>query len=234
MQNKLTAYMLIAIPQFIVMPGFFDNSVEAPRLLIISLGVYLLCRRGTKPPKNPVLVPLLVFLCVNILSLCFAADKWTAFAGLYQSPNHGVMTLALVSMTYLAAGDLENAKKAAAWTGAVLGIVAVAQAVSGVSFWGQYLPHGRAIAFRGSPVFLGASLIPCFLSSMELGKSKSKIFYATAGLALAGMAVAGAKGAILAALAGVMVLIANGPMRWIGPISLTIALWGYLVAGGAP
>ena len=222
--------MLIAIPQFIVMPGFFDNSVEAPRLLIISLGVYLLCRRGTKPPKNPVCdyeIKQKTFFFVNLLSFSFAADKWTAFAGLYQSPNYGVMTLALVSMTYLAAGDLENAKKAAAWTGAVLGIVAVAQAVSGVSFWGQYLPHGRAIAFRGSPVFLGASLIPCFLSSMELGKSKSKIFYATAGLALAGMAVAGAKGAILAALAGVMVLIANGPMRWIGPISLTIALWGF-------
>ena len=229
MITAITGYMLLCIPQFLVFPGWFENPVEAPRVFIISIGVYLLWRKGTNIAGNFVLVPLCVFFIINFISMLGAADRWVALAGYYEAPYYGFFPLTMISMAYLSAGKIENPHNIIAWTGALLGVVAVVQASTGETLWGGLLPQGRAVGFRGSPVFFGASLIPAFLVGWSIArKERTGKYIIPVCLAFCGMIAAGAKGALLASLAGVWAMEARGKARWTGLLVIVAALFVYL------
>lgn len=214
--HKFLTALLICVPQFIIAPGLFENASGTPRFIIISMAVMFLLARDGKRPL--VLLPIWTFVAVAVISSWFAADRWVAFAGFYEAPYYGVMPILLATLAYFAGSRISRPYEMLMWTGAALSVVAIAQAVAGKSFMGFELMQGRASGFRGSPVFFAMALIPCSLVSWVF------IF---------GIFAAKAHGAMAALAAGVWI-IAGGRARWIGPVSITLAIWAYLLAGYEP
>ena len=125
------------------------------------------------------------------------------------------MPILLVALAYFAWSRLSRPYEMLMVTGAILSVVAIAQAIAGKSFMGFDLMQGRASGFRGSPVFFAMALIPCALAFS---------------VCIIGMLAAKAYGAMVALAAGILVFATDGRWRWIGPISL----WCYLLAGYEP
>ena len=228
----MSLLLLLVVPLFVIAPGVFMDRSSVPKMLSIAAGLCFLVPGGLQR-RASAHYQLLTFLAVCLVSAVFSADKWTAFAGAQRAPYYGLFGLLLVAMAYIGSTELDQDEvdKALVAGGVVLAGVAVAQYIVGYSMTGVSMPTGRAVGFRGSPVMLAASLIPCFLAAYH--RARRDIEFRTvsedliaAGIILAGICAAKAKGALLALGAGIWVYEASGAWRWIGFLGAVALPWG--------
>ena len=218
MNNALL--LILAVPMFAFAPGIFQNKAAMPKMIPAVLGLAMLLNTGAIKRRASAHDPALMFLFVCCMSWLFAADRWTAFAGVMKAPYYGLFEIALVVLVYLASteiDDLAAIDNILELAGAALGAFAIVQAVTGQSFIGIPLPHGRAVGFRGSPPMVGASLVPCFLASWHLFRSGWRPTWRSLLVMLlmvGGILAAQAKGAIVATTIGVWVYETRGFQRW--------------------
>lgn len=234
--------LLVVVPLFVVAPGVFVNQSSTPKMLAIALGLYLVLRPAIRP-RAEATREVLAFFGVCCLSWIFAANHWIAFAGSYKAPYYGIFPMVLVALAYLGSTVIEeDPLPLLAWSGAALGAVAVAQVFLGSSFTGMPLQGGRAVGLRGSPVMLGATLIPCLLAAWYLMRENSRWIgsnrssmgpawrrWAPIVLIAGGMIAAKAKGAMVASIAGIWAYETVGAMRWAGLAAALGSLWSSLV-----
>lgn len=224
-------FLLLVAPMFLVAPGIFQDRSSIPKMLSIAAGLCFLLRepvvRRASAQKQ-----VLAFLGVCLVSAIFAADKWTAFAGATRAPYYGLFPLVLVALAYLGSTELneDEVDKALVAGGVLLAGFAIVQLIVGRSLTGMPMPTGRAIGFRGSPVMLAASLIPCFLAAYHRARrdiefrTVSEDFVAAV-LILGGIFAAKAKGALLALGAGIWVYEVSGAWRWLGFAFAVVLPW---------
>lgn len=238
MNQSIALLFLLVVPMFAIAPGIFVNRASNPKMVSILIGLWLL-GSGFKR-KAPATISASVFLAVCIISWFFAADHWVGFAGSYKAPYYGVFGISVVVLAYLASTeiDTDSALMCLEIAGAVVALFSVAQYFAQSSFIGIPLQGGRAAGFRGSPVMLGASLVPCLLAAWHfnktiLWKSTKAMFYGVAPMViiLAGMLAAQAKGAILASMVGVWVYETRGVLRWSGVLVAWVAVHALVFIG---
>lgn len=228
----MTRFLLLVAPLFLVAPGIFMDRSSVPKMLSIAAGLCFLLQDPFKrraSAQNEVLA----FLGVCLVSAIFSTDKWAAFAGATRAPYYGLFPLALVALAYLGSTELheDEVDKALVAGGVLLAGFAIVQVILGDSLTGMPMPGSRAIGFRGSPVMLAASLVPCFLAAYHRARrdiafrTVSEDFVAAI-LIFAGILAAKAKGAVLAAGVGIWVYEVSGAWRWMG-FAFAVALpWG--------
>ena len=228
-------FLLLVAPLFLVAPGVFADRSSIPKMLSIAAGLCFLAQgdlRRRASAQNQVLA----FLGVCLVSALFAADKWTAFAGATRAPYYGLFPLVLVAMAYISSTELDQDEvdKALIAGGVLLAGFAICQVITGKTFTGMPSVGGnRAIGFRGSPVMLAASLIPCFLAAYHRVRRDMAFRvvsedFAAAVIILGGIFAAKANGALLALGAGIWVYEVSGAWRWMG-LAFAVALpWGVI------
>lgn len=216
----MSTFFLLALPMFLVGPGIFQNRAATPKMLSIAVGLCFLLSHHMKR-RAAAHVPAFAFFGVCCLSWVFAADKWAAFAGAPKAPYYGLFGVALVILAYIGSTELyeaEDVDRTLELAGAALAVVALVQMLTGRAFNGIGLQDGRASGFRGSPVMMAASLVPCFLAAWHRYRStwweNGRVLAML--LILGGMAAARAKGAFVAVLVGVWVYETKGFWRWAG------------------
>lgn len=228
----MTLFLLLAAPLFLIAPGVFADRSSVPKMLSIAAGLCFLVN-GDLRRKASAHNELLAFLGVCLVSAIFAADKWTAFAGATRAPYYGLFPMALVALAYLGSTELDQDEvdKVLVAGGVLLGGFAICQLITGKTLTGMpSVSAGRSIGFRGSPVMLAASLVPCFLAAYHRARrdiafrTVSEDFIA-AGLILGGILAAKAKGALLALGAGIWVYEVSGPWRWMGFAGVVSMSW---------
>lgn len=227
-------YLLIVAPLFVMVPVVFLNQSGSPKLLAIGIGLYV-ALQARAIPKAAAQKQAITFLGVCVLSMLFAHSKWIAFAGAPRAMYYGVVEIALVVLVYcVSTGIEEEPYDLFVFCGAILGAVAIVQAVTGHSFNSMPLQGGRASGFRFSPVMFAASLIPCALAAWnsmrkEFPFGSSAYGYGSFMLILSGMVGAEAKGALFALAVGVWVYETKGLRRWLGAALSVCVLWLYMV-----
>jgi|CXWL01.1.fsa_nt_gi hypothetical protein len=235
----MTTFLLIVAPFFLLTPGLFNAASATPKALSIAVGLYLACRPGWR--KNvECSTQVLVFLGICVLSCFYAVDQWTALTGCPKSPYFGVYQCATVAVAYYLASDMANSpNRILVRIGAILGLFAVVQAVTGHSFLDRPLQLGRAEGFRYSPVMFAASLIPCALCAWDsIADDVDKSTKVKNGLLFIpivfGMLAAQAKGALFATIVGIWVYETEGWKRWGGVAAALAVLYGYMFTVPTP
>ncbi len=230
----MSLYLLIVVPLFAAVPNLFMNQSGTPKMLSAALGLYMLLAPGIRP-KAMASRQVVTFFVVCLISWLFAANRWIGFAGCPGAQYYGIFQVAMVVLAYLGSSTIKkDPVPLLAWAGAALGAFAVAQIFFGQSLTWIPLQGGRASGFRGSPVMLGASLIPCFLASWHRArerfsdKSPFSLLLPIV-LTLCGMFAAGAKGAVVASIAAVWAYETVGGWRWSGIAAGLLGLWASLV-----
>lgn len=227
--------LLLAAPMVAVAPWLFQNRSHTPKMLFIVAGLALILS-GTKR-KTAGLAPMAAFFGACVLSWIFSADKLMSFTGMQLAPYYGLFGVAVVLLAYAASSEIRKDKALVVLeaAGTVVGIFAVIQWASGSSLIGLPMQNGRAGGFRGSPVMLGASLIPCFLAAWYLARTEKPPVYRWAGVfvIVAGMCAAQAKGALLASAVGVWVYETKGAARWLGVAAAWVAVHIYILESGS-
>lgn len=242
MNQSIALLFLLVVPMFAIAPGVFINRAATPKMVSILIGLWLL-GNGFKR-KAPATISALVFLSVCIVSWFFSADHWVGFAGSYKAPYYGVFGVSVVVLAYLASTeiDTDSALMCLEIAGTVVALFSVAQYFAQSSFIGIPLQGGRAAGFRGSPVMLGASLVPCFLAAWhryrisdpdsDYANLKSISFTCVAVAVIPfGMVAAQAKGAILASIVGIWVYETRGVLRWSGVFVAWVAVHALVFIG---
>lgn len=223
--------LLIVGPLFAIMPKVFINQSGSPKLIAIGVGLYLaLLRPSLNIPKAQ--KQAIGFLLACLVSFVFAQNRWIAFIGAPKAMYFGIVEIALVVLAYCVGARLdEEPYDLFIWCGAILGAMAICQAVTGHSFNTMPLQNARASGLRFSPVMFAASLIPCALAVYSKGrnfKGRPAVTAICLTLILLGMACAQAKGAIFAFLVGMWVYETEGLRRWAGALLSLCILWIYV------
>lgn len=219
--QSLALLFLLVVPMFAVALGVFVNRASTPKMLSIVLGLFILNEHLNFGRMATAQKSALAFLAVCIISWFFAADQWVGFAGSYKAPYYGVFGVALVVAVYLSSTEIDTdlALRYLEIAGVAVALFSVVQYFAQSSLIGIPLQGGRAAGFRGSPVMLGASLVPCFLAAWHRGNG----WYF---LILVGMMAAQAKGAILASVVGIWVYETRGALRWSGVLAAWFGVHG--------
>lgn len=149
-----------------------------------------------------------VFVAVNILTAFTGQDWRQSILGVYLQPFHGIITLLICVCLYygMKRQPLRSALFKSIWIMSYpMTLYAVAQKL-GYDFMKYDLPQGRATSFAGNPVYFGACLAVMAPICFEGALNGSRIALVACLSIGVGLAVANAKGAILAAVLGVLVL----------------------------
>jgi O-antigen ligase len=230
-------YLLMIVPMFSFVPFIFNCTSATPKILSIFVGLYLAYQPGIRKTAE-VQAPALIFLAACMLSWITAQNHWAGFYGYHQAPYYGLVGVAVIIASYLAgAGIEEDFGNILIWAGALLGVFAVVQYISGMSFLGINLQDGRASGFRGSPVMFASGLIPCGLLAWNRMSWNSEILFdrdvikdrCLFALIVLGIAAAQSKGAAMSLVLGIWVYETRGWERWAGVATWMAILWLYML-----
>ena len=228
----IQALFLLILPMFAVAPGLFMNRSSTPKMLLISIGLCLLFKDNDLRRRAAAHKEALIFLGACVLSMLFCPDRWTAFAGSPRAPYYGVFEIAVVVMVYLGSTEMEECDRNLALAGAAIGTFCLLQQFFGSSLVGMPVQGGRAAGFRGSPVMLGASLIPCLLAGWHIARTSwtdSPIKkWLPVILIFSGMIAAQSKGAIYASLFGIWIYETKQNRLLVTLLGVSL-LWLYIV-----
>lgn len=164
--------------------GLIPNSFVIPRVALIVAGLYVSLLWDRVPRRA------FVFLGVLFLATLLSSDPWRSLKGLPTQWSGGL----LPTMAYVALLALPSRRPWLATLGLVLSVHALAQqAGADMRLPSVFLPAGRAVAYIGSPVDLGALLamaapaVPVLglpLIALGLWASGSRAAWAAAAIAL--------------------------------------------------
>jgi O-antigen ligase len=213
------------------------------KLAVLGAGGALLWagRWGRPLRRTPLDAPLGALWAVLAVSAWNSADRWTSLLGAYPQTFYGLLPLALCGLLFHAAAAADGAEADAALDAAlaaacVLSAYGVVQRVFGDPLIRAPLPDGRITSAIGSPVMLGACL--SLLLPLALHRAldrRSPLARAAFVLMLPALALTRARGAWLAAAAGVAgYLLLSGRVKTrLGRRGWTALALGLLLTAGA-
>lgn len=213
-------------------PSIFSNVFVQPKM-IASVAILLSLWGRETSTRN--ILPVSLFLIVAAIATALSVDPWTSLFGHYRAPYYGLVEIAMVSIIYLRSRGTPDISPTLIIGGAMAGSMAIFQAVGGESFLHgiSHLPSGRAVGFTGSPVFLGAVLVPCFIAAWDRLRNMGKdarvpmVSFALA-LIIGGIVSAQARGAVVACAAAVWAYETSGRRRWAGVFAIAALLGAYI------
>lgn len=228
---------ILAIPlelfAFRVGGGFGLSASELLFLLTAAVaGVHLALRARTLTP-TPVFAWFLALLLVGLLGIAFADDTfvivriilmWAAF----------LTVAALVSSG--SAAELERVLQTVAFTGGIVGVIALATTGDQQLIAGGVIASNRAEATFAHPNVLGFYLqlaIPVALvTGMRARGVVRAVLLTSAGVAVAGLMLSLSRGGIIGALVSLAILLAWPPFRrYAAAILVVVSLFALINVG---
>ena len=172
----------------------FTETFTAPKLLVLSLGLFLIaiCKEIR---TGPVFWAGILFIVVNLLSTIFGVDHYLGIVGKYNNYGLGILGLTIALLYHSASGDISILPLA----GSILGLLTLSQyfgicPLKGIEF--SDLTGNRAYSTLGSPTNCGLIL------AMILPLSGSLVYSLAI---ILGLLATGSRGALMAAGIGTLI-----------------------------
>lgn len=177
---------IITIGSLVIIPLYFDKNIVGIydiskatclwvfSIIILSLWTCLCILKGrVEYFKNPLNLPIIIWLLVNILSTIFSDAPIISFFGFYKR-YEGLLTMVsyiIISFAIMIFFDIKYLKrliKIIVIIGVISGIYAIFQYSGSDFFFPERPPGGRVISFMGNPIFAACYLIMTFFIALCL------------------------------------------------------------------
>jgi len=220
-------FAVVFIP--LIFGTYLNDTIEVPKLALwaVCMALILIFQVRQKNALSLkynkwVFILVILFFAWSVIATIFSLDKVTSVVGLYGRFTGSVFFYGLWGLTVLVlASNLTKDKfiylcKTLVLVGLAMGLFAIIQN-QGIAYYpgpGDFLRFG-APSFLGNPNFSAmfiASILPFALLFLAQAKTMAaRIYYATAAaVIIIGLAIFSSRGALLAALAALLLMVIAG------------------------